>query len=86
MPGITKSPLFASLKKGLLLALEANKTGMPTDEILSRATETNVQRRRFLGYAGSLAAAGLLAGCAGIPVLPGSNPKKSSPKIANPML
>lgn len=76
-----KSPLFATVRKALKLALQAEKEGLDTAEMIGQLEERRQSRRKFLERAGKLTLGGLLlppvftGRLAAQPLLGKSNPR-----------
>jgi monoamine oxidase len=78
-----KSPLFATVRKALALALRAEKEGLDTAEVIGQAGERQWSRRRFLENTGKLSLAGfLLPSLVSSPLAGQRLSGKSAPRIA----
>ncbi|MEZ5464215.1 MAG: FAD-dependent oxidoreductase [Lysobacteraceae bacterium] len=62
---MSRSPLFHSLRRAAVVAIRAQRLGMPVEELRQQAQELRIDRarRRFLGQAGAGAAVLGLAAC-----------------------
>ena len=65
MKNASKTPLFATLRKALQMALAANKAQTDADEVIQRADEARMTRRKFLENTGKTLAVGAVASLTG---------------------
>jgi monoamine oxidase len=62
MKNISKTPLFGTFRKALRMALAANKAETTAEEVIQRAEEAAMTRRKFLENTGKTALVGSLTG------------------------
>ena len=82
MKNNTKTPLFATLRKALNMAIAANKTETSAAEIIERTEDAVLSRRKFLENTSKIALIGGLIGFDTEGVLGRSFFKKNPPRIA----
>ena len=84
-----KTQLFSTLRRALGLAIEAEKSGLPTELFLAELEMKRADRRRFIKNAGAALAIGSVVGplafCKNAPAVPGKpgqSPAGSKQRIA----